>query len=79
MKISRIVCALCMTVVLGSSCCFAANAPIDIQHHWAKDEIYTIIENNVMQGFPNERFKPCQTLTRAQLAQILYNLDMVSI
>lgn len=83
--------SMCMAMcLLGTSLCCATteadssvvpnelekkNAFIDIQHHWAANDIYTLTENHIINGFPNDRFKPSQTLTRAQLAQILYKLE----
>lgn len=50
-------------------------APIDIQYSWAKDDIYTLMNHGIMNGFENGRFRPSRNLSRAELCQVLYNMD----
>jgi len=42
---------------------------------WYHDGIHYCIENNLMGGYTDMTFKPDNPLTRAQLAQILYNRE----
>lgn len=47
----------------------------DIDDMWYVPAIEFALANGIMQGFPDDTFKPNESMTRAQLAQILYNLD----
>lgn len=40
---------------------------------WAKDAITTLVENGIIAG-SGGRIKPTETTTRAEMAQVLYNL-----
>ncbi|MGN0710266.1 MAG: C39 family peptidase [Anaerovoracaceae bacterium] len=51
------------------------DAPVDIQYSWAKDDIYTLMNHGIMNGFENGRFRPSRNLSRAELCQVLYNMD----
>ncbi|GAA0315432.1 hypothetical protein GCM10008967_02480 [Bacillus carboniphilus] len=46
----------------------------DIKGHWAQKEIEIARELGYLQGKSPERFDPGSPITRAQLAQILYNI-----
>ena len=41
---------------------------------WAEDQIETVYQEEIMQGFPSGQFMPNSNLTRAQAAQIIYKL-----
>ncbi|PKM94869.1 MAG: glycoside hydrolase [Firmicutes bacterium HGW-Firmicutes-1] len=43
----------------------------DINQSWAKDEILTIVQREVMTGMTETKFSPTGTLTRAQAATVL--------
>ncbi len=47
---------------------------VDIYDHWACDSIYSMIENEIMNGISNMYFAPNDKLTRAQAAVILARL-----
>ena len=42
---------------------------------WYHDGVHYCLDNSIMTGFPGDLFKPNGTTTRAQIAQILYNLE----
>ncbi len=42
---------------------------------WYQEAVDYVLSNGLMQGFGNGRFGPYQTLSRAELAQILYNKE----
>ena len=42
---------------------------------WYHDGVHYCLDNSIMAGFPGDLFKPDGTTTRAQIAQILYNLE----
>lgn len=42
---------------------------------WYEDAVRYVVENGLMSGYGNGRFGPEDVLTRAQLAQILYNKE----
>ena len=43
------------------------------QNHWAFDVINLVAQHKIMNGLGDGRFAPNATITRAQMAQILYN------
>ncbi|CAH2211763.1 S-layer homology domain-containing protein [Tepidibacter aestuarii] len=47
---------------------------VDIYDHWASDSIYSMIDNEIMNGVSNMYFAPNDNLTRAQAAVILTRL-----
>lgn len=47
----------------------------DVSHNWAYDGINYCYTHRLMRGIDGERFAPKATTTRAQIVQILYNLQ----
>ncbi|MBI4650114.1 tetratricopeptide repeat protein [Candidatus Desantisbacteria bacterium] len=47
---------------------------IDIDEHWAKNQIKKAVENEIMELFPNRMFYPDRTISRADLAEYLKNV-----
>lgn len=47
----------------------------DVSHDWAYDGINYCYTHRIMRGIDNARFAPKATTTRAQIVQILYNLE----
>lgn len=50
----------------------------DIDDHWAETAIRSLVQSEVLNGYPNGKFKPDQSITRAELAKVLataYGLD----
>lgn len=47
-----------------------ASAPWDIQRHWTGNAVNTLIENGVMAGYPDGRFRPDHALTREEAASV---------
>ncbi len=41
---------------------------------WAANQVETVYQEGIMDGFPNGQFQPKANLTRAQAAQIIYQL-----
>ena len=48
------------------------------QNHWAVDVINLVAQHKIMNGIGDGRFAPDALITRAQLAQILYNAGLYS-
>ena len=48
------------------------------QNHWAFDVVRLVAQHKIMNGLGDGRFAPNATITRAQMAQILYNADFYS-
>ncbi|WP_162265457.1 S8 family peptidase [Abyssisolibacter fermentans] len=46
----------------------------DIQDHWAKKDIQEVVSKGLMNGYPDETFKPNKQVTRAELAVTLNRL-----
>ncbi|OEH92827.1 N-acetylmuramoyl-L-alanine amidase [Bacillus solimangrovi] len=49
----------------------------DYENHWAKQSIEKAINKGVMKGYGDGLFKPDQLLTRAELATVLDNLQLL--
>ncbi|WP_099191758.1 S-layer homology domain-containing protein [Tepidibacter mesophilus] len=47
---------------------------VDIYNHWARNSIYSMIDNEIMNGISSMYFAPNNNLTRAQAAVILTRL-----
>ena len=47
----------------------------DVSHSWADDGIQYCVAHQLMSGIGNDLFGPKLTTTRAQIVQILYNLE----
>ena len=47
----------------------------DVSHSWADDGIQYCVTHQLMSGIGNNLFGPKLTTTRAQIVQILYNLE----
>ena len=48
------------------------------QNHWAFDVVNLVAQHKIMNGLGDGRFAPNATITRAQMAQILYNAGFYS-
>lgn len=53
----------------------ASSIPTDIMNHPAKDVIIWAIDHDYMSGTGNNKFSPDTPVTRAQLVQVLYNIN----
>lgn len=60
-------CLLTLTLVISMvpAMSFAANGS-DIKNHWAEKEINNLAERGVIQGYPDGKFMPDKTTTRAE-------------
>lgn len=45
----------------------------DIESHWAKDDIYALVEKGIIAGVTDTEFRPEDEVTRAQFAKLLVN------
>ncbi|NLK43634.1 MAG: S-layer homology domain-containing protein [Tissierellia bacterium] len=43
----------------------------DIRGHWAKEEIYTLIRKGIINGYPDQTFRPDNYITRAEFLVLL--------
>ena len=57
--------------VLGTSMFVDTNFA-DIQNHWAKTSIIATVRRNIFRGYPDGTFRPSASVTRAELAAIIY-------
>ncbi|HHL71420.1 MAG TPA: tetratricopeptide repeat protein [Bacteroidetes bacterium] len=51
-----------------------AKAMTDVDSHWAKNWIYEIVRIGGMEPFPDHTFRPDQTITRANYAQVMQKI-----
>ncbi len=73
-KVLSIVLAVCLllTALPVSASAAKADEMTDVSHNWAYNAINYCLENGLMSGVGNNRFNPSGTVTRAQVAQVLY-------
>ncbi|HHT49431.1 MAG TPA: S-layer homology domain-containing protein [Firmicutes bacterium] len=45
--------------------------PADIKGHWAEESVKSLIEEEILNGYPDGSFRPDQSITRAELAKTL--------
>ncbi len=69
LKGKRIVAGILATMLLGTT--VWAAAPYDIQRHWSGDAVNTLMEHDVVHGYPNGRYYPDKSITREEAAQLL--------
>lgn len=48
--------------------------PRDVQYHWAGTEINTLLENGIMHGYDDGRFKPSRYITREEACVLFVSL-----
>lgn len=48
-----------------------ASTPRDVQYHWAGTEINTLIQNGIMNGYQDGRFKPSRCITKEEMCILL--------
>ena len=46
-------------------------APADIAGHWVEDSVKSLIDQGILNGYPDGSFRPDQSITRAELAKTL--------
>jgi hyaluronate lyase len=54
----------------------AAASPVrfdDMKHHWAGDAVHKLADKKIVQGYPDNTFRPEEPVTRAQFAVMLAN------
>lgn len=74
MSMARIFFVFLMLFLLNTANAFAT--PRDIQYHWAGTEINTLLENGIMQGYDDGRFKPSRYITREEASALFVSLAM---
>ncbi|MHC1722131.1 MAG: S-layer homology domain-containing protein [Aminipila sp.] len=57
------------TLLLSTTVAFAT--PRDVQFHWAGIAINTLIENKILSGYEDGRFKPSKSITREEACVLL--------
>ena len=49
-------------------------APADIAGHWVEDSVKSLIDQGILNGYPDGSFRPDQSITRAELQNTGYRL-----
>ena len=62
-------------IVTTTACPSAGFTDVQGREHWAHEGIDYCVANGLMSGIGNDLFGPKLTTTRAQIVQILYNLE----
>lgn len=70
-KVQSIILGITLAVVLLSTEVNAQPALSDIQGNWAETPIQKLIVQGVINGYPDQTFKPDQPVTRAEFAKIV--------
>lgn len=70
-KFQVILLAVTLAVVLLSAKASAQPVLSDIQGSWAEKPVKKLIDRGVIEGYPDQTFKPDQPVNRAELAKIL--------
>ena len=70
-KFQWILLAVTLAVVLFSAEVSAQPALTDIQGIWAEKPVQKLVDQGVIEGYPDQTFKPDQPVNRAELAKIL--------
>lgn len=65
--------SLCLCVILSAVGYAAASGVTDIEKHWAKEYIEYGIEKGYISGYPDNTFRPNNTVTRAEFSKMLNN------
>jgi hypothetical protein len=79
-KVLSLILALAMAASMATSPAYAASSQAslpfpDIESSWAKDYIVQGYEQGLFGGNDDGTFAPERTLSRAELVQVLYNLE----
>ena len=74
----------CFSIIFGNfliSNCFASNyrSFIDIESHWAKEEICFMLENEIVKGYEDGNFKPNKEISLGEFLKILLELSQYSL
>lgn len=72
MKKKIIIIALTVLILLGTK--VEAQTFKDLKGHWAKKQIEWAVDNKLFTGYPDGRFKPQGTTTRAEFLTIVSNI-----
>ena len=79
----RKITACLFVLIMFESICFAneINVPKDIENHWAKNEIMTLIKDGAVSGYEDYTFMPNKEISVAEFLKILvskanYKLDI---
>lgn len=64
-----------IVLLISLTCSVFAEVPSDVpQNHWAYEAVELLIKEGIIKGYPDGTFKGNQTLTRYELAMIIYRL-----
>src|SRR5690554_385230 len=60
--------AICLVLLVSP---IAQAMPSDLEGHWAESSIRSLVQLEILNGYPDGTFRPDQSITRAELAKIL--------
>jgi uncharacterized protein YvpB len=69
LKGKRLIAGILAVFLLGTTA--VAAAPYDVQRHWSGSAVNTLLEHDVVHGYPNGRYYPDRAITREEAAQLL--------
>src|SRR5699024_11192694 len=60
---------LAFAMILGSFSLVSAGS--DIDGHWAREKIQYLLDEDIVEGYPDGEFKPNRAVTRAEFSRII--------
>ncbi len=70
-RLRKVAVAMMLILALIPATVFAVAAPSDIGTHWAKDQITSMVNGGLINGYPDGTFRPDASITRAEFMQIV--------
>lgn len=61
-----ILCVLISNFILANEIAFN-----DVENHWAKDNIYKLVKNSIVSGYPDKTFRPNNEVTTLEFIKII--------
>lgn len=67
--------AAIVAVALCASLCSQVGAlNFDVNYHWSRDSVNTLMEHGLINGYPDGRFRPDHNLSREEAASMFYTM-----
>ena len=71
------ICVIVSILFCSGLFCAQASAANDIENHWAKKEIETVLKLGIVKGYPDGNFRPDQAITKAEFVTMLVDAGWV--
>ncbi len=71
MKFKKLIVPVLFLLIIFNAQFITAAEPTDISNHWAQDYILNLLNNEIMETYPDNTFKPDHNITRGEFALAL--------